>query len=117
MAVFVAVFIFKTNLYLSPGPIVTAITSLIIIAAHALPATYRTTIPVLVVRHSPPVVGWRAVDILCSPTAADLDVISALPILLARLVRLLRVALWLDRNTQGLVRTRSFTSHFRKTRS
>jgi hypothetical protein len=117
MAVFVAVFIFKTNLYLSPGPIVIAITSLIIIAAHALPATYRTTISVLAVRHSPPVVCLRAVDILCSPTAANLDVISALPILLVRLVRLLRVALWLHRNSQGLDRTRSVSSLFGETRT
>jgi hypothetical protein len=117
MAVFVAVFILITNLYLSPRPIVIAITSLVIIAAHALPATYRTTIPVLVVRHSPPLVCLRAVDILCSPTAADPDVISALPILLPRLFRLLRVALRLDRNSQGLVRTRSVSSLFGENRT
>jgi len=117
MAVFVAVFIFITNLYLSSRPIVIAITSVIIIAAHALAATYRTTIPVLVVRHSSSLVCSRAVDILCSPTAADLDVVGALSILFARLFRLLRVALWLDRNSQGLVRTRSVSSVFGENRT
>jgi hypothetical protein len=117
MAVFVAVFVFIANLYLSPRPIVTAITSVIIIAAHALPAAYRTTIPVLVVRHSSPLVCSRAVDIFCSPTAADLDVISALSILLTKLFRLLRVALWLDRNSQGLVRTGSVSNVFGENRT
>jgi hypothetical protein len=117
-AVFVAVFIFKANLYPPPGSIVIAITSLIIVAVHVPAATDRRMIPVLLVRHSPRFVGLRAVEtaFLCSPIASYLEVISALRIVPARFFRLLRGALWLDRNSQGRVRSRSISSLFGETR-
>jgi hypothetical protein len=115
-AVFVAVLILKADLHVPPGPILIVITPVVIVLAHSPAATYCTMLRVLV-RHSPHIVPVHAthavaIALLRSPIATDLNVLSAPPVWLTRLLRLLGGTLWLHRNSLGLVGTRSLSCLF-----
>jgi hypothetical protein len=122
VAIFVAVFVLDANFYSTLGPILVVITPTvafsvrtIIVSMHLPIATHRTMVPIPIAIHSFPHLSHIALAhaphivaaaLLCSPIATDPGVLSALPILVAGLFRLLGRALRLHRRRLRLIKSR-----------
>jgi hypothetical protein len=122
VAILVAVFVLDANFYSTLGPILIVITPAVafpvravavVIWMHSPTSPYCTMVPVHIAVHIPRssrVVLTRASHIFAiALIAVDPSVISALPVLLLRLVRLLRRKLWLYGGSLGLAQGRRFS--------
>jgi hypothetical protein len=118
-AIFIAVCVFKADLHATPSPILSGMipavalsVGAIIVGAHSRTATDRAAIAVDIAFH-PVARALRVVladaihpvviALLRSPIATDADVVGAILVLVARLLRLLRGALWLNGNSLGFI--------------
>jgi hypothetical protein len=117
-AILIAVFVLEADFHSTLRPILVVRTSAVaisvravIVGRHSPISTYRAAVPVhiaahlfshpphIVLAHAPHTV---AIALLRSPIATDSNVLAAVPVLLARLLRLLGAALWLHRDSLGL---------------
>jgi hypothetical protein len=107
MAEFVAVLVLEADLYPSARPVLVVIVSAIpfvFVSVHSPIAADCTAVPVMVC-HATVLAGsihLIAIALLRSPVASELDVLAALLLLPARLLRLLWTVLWLHRNSLRL---------------
>jgi hypothetical protein len=118
-AILVAVFVLHADLHSTPWPIRVVISSAVVIAVcaiiigvHSPIATHRPVVPIPTAPHllsCPPwlilacAIGTVAIALFRSPAATDPHILSALPLLVTRLLGLLRRALRLHGDSLGLV--------------